>query len=241
MTESMNKTYLIYGISKGLGKALTLHLPDSSDQVFGISRSQPDYLHARENLHWIPADLSDPLKASSLVKERIGEARVDYLIYNVGIWEEAAFTDEYSFAASNPEEIISIIQTNVASCILSVQSMLENLRKSENAKVILIGSTWGLENHKGKEVAFSASKFALRGVVHSLRENLRDDFIGVSILNLGYLDTDLPKDKNATIPEEKQHLVPVCDVIRAIRFILTSSKYCCIKEISMPAMLDENV
>ncbi|EEI93661.1 hypothetical protein HMPREF0765_0813 [Sphingobacterium spiritivorum ATCC 33300] len=40
-----NHTYLIYGISKGLGKALAKHLPKAEDQVYGISRSQPDYLH----------------------------------------------------------------------------------------------------------------------------------------------------------------------------------------------------
>jgi len=51
----------------------------------------------------------------------------------------------------------------------------------------------------------------------------------------------LPEEEDATVPEEKQHLIPAWDVIRAIRFTLTSSKYSCIKEIHMPAMLDENV
>lgn len=91
------------------------------------------------------------------------------------------------------------------------------------------------------EVAFSASKFALRGIVHSLRENLREYFIGVSILNLGYLDTDLPEDHIASVPEDKQHLIPVSDVIRAIRFITSCSKFSCVKEIDMPAMMDGNV
>ncbi len=235
----MNKSYLIYGISKGLGKALALHLPDASDSLFGISRSKPEYLDESPNIQWIQADLAAPLKASKLVKASIGDTKVDYLIYNVGIWEKAAFTEDYSFADSAPEEINALIQTNVTACILSIQALLENLKQSDNAKIILIGSTWGLENHQGKEVAFSASKFALRGIVHSLRENLRAHFIGVSILNLGYLDTENPEYEKAKPANE--HLIPIPDVVQAIRFITSSSKYSCIKEIHMPAMLDGNV
>jgi short-subunit dehydrogenase len=234
-----SKSYVIYGISKGLGKTITLNLPDKSDFVYSISRSRPDYLNHNDKIKWIPADLSDSLAATRMIRESIGKAKIDYLIYNIGIWEKEAFTNDYSFADCTVEEITSIIQTNVTSCILSIQSLLENLKKSENAKVIIIGSTWGLENHNGKEVAFSASKFALRSVVHSLRENLREHFIGVSILNLGYLDTENFENNSTT--KENEHLIPVSDVIQAIRFITSSSKYSCIKEINMPAMMDRNV
>jgi hypothetical protein len=33
----MNKTHLLYGISKGLGKALSLHLREASDLIVGVS------------------------------------------------------------------------------------------------------------------------------------------------------------------------------------------------------------
>ncbi len=36
--------YLIFGISKGLGKALVKYLPQKQDVIFGISRTEPDYL-----------------------------------------------------------------------------------------------------------------------------------------------------------------------------------------------------
>lgn len=54
----MSKTYVIYGVSKGLGQAMLESLPGTEDQVYGISRSQPQYL--KSNLHWISADLSQP-------------------------------------------------------------------------------------------------------------------------------------------------------------------------------------
>lgn len=125
---------------------------------------------------------------------------------------------------------------------MAIQSFIENLKHAKNAKIILIGSTWGLENHNGHEVAFSASKFALRGMVHSLRENLRADNIGVSILNLGYLATEYQYEDTTKVLEETcGELIPLVDVIQAIKFILSTTQATCVKEIHMPAMKDKNI
>lgn len=240
----MNKrTFLIYGVSKGLGKALSQNLPNQGDRVIGISRTRPQYLDQYPQLEWVAADLSQPQQAVDKVKSVVQNEVIDCIIYNVGIWEQNAFTEEYSFETSSPTEITNLITTNITSCILSIQSVIENLRLSKNAKVILIGSTWGLDNHNGREVAFSASKFALRGVVHSLRETLRADNIGVTILNLGYLasEYDNGEDREWVIKETNGELIPLQDVVSAIRFVLSTSSATCIKEIDMPAMQDENV
>lgn len=237
-------TYLIYGISKGLGKALARHLPGPDDQVYGVSRSQPDYLHdANHKIEWISADLAKPAQSAASIRNAIGDSRIDYLIYNVGIWEHNAFSDGYDFKDNTEEEILTMINTNISSCLLAVRSFTENLKKSENAKIILIGSTWGLENHNGKEVTFSATKFALRGIIHALRENLREYGIGVSVLNLGYLATefDYEVDLDTIIEQTDAELIPLQDVIAALRFILSTSKATCVKEITMPAMKDMNV
>jgi len=238
-----NKTYLIFGISKGLGKVITTTLPDINDLIFGISRSKPTFLNQKPNVNWISADLSNPEISSQTIKRNIGRQTIDYLIYNVGIWENNAFSDSYEFEKSSPSEITALINTNITACILNIQAMLDNLKQSENAKVILIGSTWGLENHKGKEVAFSATKFALRGIVHSLRENLRKDKIGVSVLNLGYLATEYDNNEDIEMVMDKTqgNLIPLQDVMHALRFIISTSNASCVKEITMPAMNDENV
>ncbi|MDM1045961.1 SDR family oxidoreductase [Myroides sp. 1354] len=237
----MPKKYLIYGISKGLGKAIAQAIPQEKDVVFGVSRSQP--VDAKDNLVWIQADLSKPTEAVTAVQGIVGDIPLDYLIYNVGIWEQDAFTDTYDFEQSSAGEIVQMIQTNITASILALQAFIKNLKGSENAKIILIGSTWGLENHKGKEVAFSASKFALRGMVHALRESLREHAIGISILNLGYLateyDCDFPVEE--VLKETEAALIPLTDVLAAVRFILNTSKATCVKEIDMPAMQDFNV
>ena len=238
--SNLSKNFLIYGVSKGLGKAIIQSIPESHDVIYGISRSIPISM---ANLNWIEADLSSSETSVHQIKKIINDNKIDVLIYNVGIWETNAFTEEYDFEKISSLEINQMISTNITTCIQSLQALLKNLRASNNAKVILIGSTWGVENHNGKELIFSATKFALRGVAESLREILRNDLIGVSILNLGYLATeyeiDTPIEK--VLKETDYSLIPLADVIQAIKFIMSTSKGTCVKEILMPAMKDTNV
>ncbi|MEB6479770.1 SDR family oxidoreductase [Acinetobacter vivianii] len=238
--NNLNKTFLIYGVSKGLGKAIVQAVPKPTDTIYGVSRTQPQ---ETPNLSWICTDLSNPEQAVSDIKIAIGQQKIDVLIYNVGIWEQQAFSKDYNFENVSAAEIHQIINTNINTCILSIQSLIKNLKLSDNAKIILIGSTWGVDNHNGKELVFSATKFALRGIAQSLREILREHLIGVSVLNLGYLASEYEIDKStqAILEETKYSLIPLSDVIQAIHFIISTSKAACIKEILMPAMLDKNI
>lgn len=52
-----------------------------------------------------------------------------------------------------------------------------------------MGALSGLDNFPAREVANSASKSSLQGVVHSLREELRKDCISVTIINPGNIAT----------------------------------------------------
>jgi short-subunit dehydrogenase len=240
----MNKSkYLIFGISKGLGKALVKYLPKKEDVIFGISRTKLDYLKEYPNVKWIKADLAAPINSTRILKKIIQDEPIDYLIYNVGIWEKEGFTNNYSFEKSSQTEILNILNTNVAACILSIQAVIDNLKKSNKSKIILIGSTWALDNHNGKEVSFSASKFALRGIAHSLRETLREHSIGISILNFGTLATEYEVEQGSQIvlEEQKGHSIPLSDAIQAVQFIISTTSASCVKEINMPAMKDKNI
>ncbi|WP_426276707.1 SDR family oxidoreductase [Chryseobacterium sp. S-02] len=243
MTEIKN-TYLIYGVSKGLGKAILKFLPDKNDKVFGISRTKPSYPEATENNNtWIQADLSKSQQAITTIKEVIGIEKIDYLIYNVGIWEKTGFTPNYNFEQLDDNEIEEIINTNITSSLLSIKSLLPNLKLSKNGKIIIIGSTLGLQNHNKKEIVFSVTKFAIRGIIHSLRTHLREHSIGVTAVNLGDLATEYEYEEGIDIVTEKHtgELIPLADAINALKFIISTSNATCVKEINMPSMKDLDI
>jgi 3-oxoacyl-[acyl-carrier protein] reductase len=239
----IKNTYLIYGVSKGLGKAIAKFLPSKNDKVFGISRTKPSYPYSTDNNIWIQADLSKPQEAVATIKKIIAAEKIDYFIYNVGIWEKTGFTPGYNFEQLDDGEIEEIISTNITSTILSIKTLLPNLKRSQNGKIIIIGSTLGLQNHNKKEVVFSIAKFAMQGIIHSLRTHLREHDIGVTVVNLGDLATQYGYDEGTDIvlKKHKGKLIPIADVINALRFIIGTTNATCIKEINMPAMKDPDI
>ena len=238
------RTYLIYGASKGLGKAICQLLPRAGDTAFGISRTQNHFEESDGvKRKWIQADLSMPHHSISAIEEVVKDERIDCLIYNTGIWERMGFTPQYDFESISNAEIETVVATNITSCLLAIKMFLPNLRKSNNGKIILIGSTLGLENHNRKEVVFSTTKFALKGIAHSLRSQLRNDSIGITLLQLGDLSSEsVDTDSYEQVVEKYGGtLIPIADVMHALRFVIETTKASCVKEIHMPSMKDSNI
>jgi short-subunit dehydrogenase len=121
--------------------------------------------------------------------------------------------------------------------------LVSNIRSGRLKKIIFIGSTCGLENEGSDSVVYNATKFGLLGVTHALREYLRKDLVSVSCISIGSLASDIHFTEGAGAALEKysNERIPVADIISIINVILESSVAACIKEIHVPALLDNNV
>jgi short-subunit dehydrogenase len=236
--------YMILGGSRGLGDAFVRGLPEDGDTVWMISRSRPDSLALNDGVQriWIEADLS--LKsASQQIAEAVKDVPIDVLIYNAGIWETHGWQPHYDFEKDDPEEIVNIIQVNTTSAILCLQKLLPNIKKSTNGKVILIGSTDGLENNGDNLPAYVASKFGIRGVAHALRENLREHRIAVTCINPGSLGTGVPYEEGIekALTHYQGTSIPLQDMVLLVKTLTKLSRATCVKEIQVPAMMDRNI
>jgi short-subunit dehydrogenase len=230
---------IIFGASRGLGAAFNLALPARGDRMWLVSRSRPDLDYddgvAR---HWIEADLSGA-DAAAKTAVALGTNSLDVAIYNAGIWESSAFSPGYSFDKVPDEETQNILTINLFSAITCLKAVLPNLRKSKAAKIILIGSTSGLDNIGQPEVAYTASKFGLRGVAHALREVVRKDGIAVTCLNPGNIGTITVTDGAiSSTPHERRDMIPPQDLIEMVRCVTRLSNSSCVKEIDIMAMTD---
>jgi NAD(P)-dependent dehydrogenase (short-subunit alcohol dehydrogenase family) len=230
---------LIFGGSRGLGAALSLGVPARGDAVWLVSRSRPD-LDGRDGVQrvWIEADLS-ARAAGPVVATVVGDTPLDIVIYNAGIWEHSAFHDSYDFTEVDDAETERIIAVNLTSAITCIRALLPNLRKAAGAKLIFIGSTSGLDNSSGREVAYAASKFGLRGATHALRENLRADGIAVTCLNPGNIGTiNVERGVVSASPHESRAMIPPQDLIAIVKCVVGLSNASCVKEIDVMAMTD---
>jgi len=239
----MMKTYIIFGASKGLGDAFVRGLPEAGDTVWIVSRSKPDSLAVQDGVDrkWISADLSQSWAAGTIATALDG-GQVDVLIYNVGIWEKEGFEEHYDFEKDDPADIANIIHVNMTSTITCIQALLPNVRLSGNGKIVLIGSTAGLENTSNMQVSFVASKFGLRGIASALREHVRKDGIAVTCINPGELAAEIPFVDGAdkAIEEYGGTRIPVQDMVSIVKCVTSLSRAACVKEIHVPAMSDSN-
>lgn len=223
------KTIVVAGASRGIGAAVATHYANKAKRLLGVSRSPAV---AGE---WIQADLST-LEGVVSVQKAVGDDTLDTLLYMGGTWETNAFTEKYKFEDCSDEDILQVINVNLLAPIRLVKALLPALRRSENPKVIFMGALSGLDNFPSREIANTASKFGLRGVVHSLREELRPERIGVTVINPGNVGTEEVLSDLAAGGLSGGHALPLEDLLLIIDCILAVSRLTCIKEINLPAM-----
>ncbi|WP_306580084.1 SDR family oxidoreductase [Pseudomonas sp.] len=234
---------LVVGASKGLGKAFMEGLGKPGDTLVGVSRTRPADVSLGEGVEtqWIEADLGQPAAAVEAIAEAVAEGGVDTLIYNLGLWEAEAFEAHYSFLEDRDVELQRMVDCNITATILLIKRLLPLLLESEKPRIILTGSTSGLPQSGRPEVTFAASKFALRGIAEALREGYRGQGLGVTCLNLGYLNTedglDVPVAEAAVRGEGG--LIPLHDVVLMVRTLLELSAATYVRELTLPAIADE--
>lgn len=233
---------MIVGASRGLGRAFVEGLCSADDTVIGVSRKRPNDLMVPDtvSLDWIEADFVDPLKAALRIEEKAPPG-LDVLIYNLGVWEESAFSEEYNFLDDMDESIVEMVNINVTGAILLLKRLIPRLLNSSQPRLILTGSTSGLRQSGRPEVTFGASKFALTGIGDALRESYRKDGLGVTCLQLGYLNTE---DSLSVLLTEAARrgggeLVPLHDVVQVVRALLNLSAASYVRELVLPAIRDE--
>lgn len=237
------KTYLVFGASKGLGDAFVRGVPEQGDKVWVVSRSKPESLDLNDGVEriWIQADLSE-LHAAALVTDKLQNETVDVLIYNVGLWEKEGFEDHYTFDKDEPADISQLIHVNITSAIVCIQAVLPHIRQSMAGKIILIGSTAGLNNSNSTQVSFVASKFAIRGITEALREHTRSDGIAVTCINPGELAAEIPYEEGSerALSAYNGTRIPLQDIVALVKCVVSLSKASCVKEINIPALTDMN-
>lgn len=232
---------MVVGASRGLGRALVEGLCQTGDTVIGVSRARPVdlVLSPGVDLQWIEADMASPATAVDLVAAQ-APAAFDVLIYNLGVWEDKAFSDDYAFLVDADDAITRMVDINISATLLLLKRLVPRLLLSRKPQLLLTGSTSGLRQSGRPEVTFSASKFALNGMADALRESFRDQGLAVTSLQLGYLNTDdsLSVPRAEAAARGAGELVPLHDVVAVVRTLLRLSDASFVRELVMPAIRD---
>ena len=186
-----NKTALVTGASRGIGKAIAIELAkNGADVIVNYSKDEKGALDVVEEIRKIgskglaiKADVSDFNSVTNMfniVKERFGN--LDILVNNAGI------TMDRTLKKMSEEEWNNVIEINLNSIYNTTKNALPLLER--NSHIINISSIVGIYGNFG-QTNYAASKAGIIGFTKSLAKELGKHGITVNAIAPGFIESDM--------------------------------------------------
>ena len=200
------QTALVTGGGTGIGRETALALGRAGARV-AICGRRPEPLGgvARElgaidvPALAVPADVRDAASIAKLVETAELElGPVDILVNNA-----AAFA-RGEVVAIPPERWNDVIATNLTGAFLVTRAVLPGMIRRRAGSIVFLSSTSGKRGDPGGS-AYSASKFGLMGLAHSLLYEVRPHDIRVIVVSPSGIDTRRDAPDPTTVSGVKPH------------------------------------
>jgi short-subunit dehydrogenase len=192
MKTLKNKTVWITGASSGIGEALALVCGQAGANLVLTARREDELNRVAqltglksENILILPADLSKYEEVNSLTDQVMARfGHIDVLFNNAGISSRA-------LAVESPVEIDrKVMDIDYFSVIALTKSVLPHMMKQKSGHIVVTSSVVGKIGTPLRS-AYSAAKHALHGFFESIRQEIADDGISVTIVCPGYIRTQV--------------------------------------------------
>jgi 3-oxoacyl-[acyl-carrier protein] reductase len=205
----MNKTVLVTGSSKGIGRAIAIELSKSGYDI--VVHYHSDLAGAEETLKAINAlqgkgrivqfDIADGEQTQAVLQSDIAEFGAYYgVVCNAGVHIDNAFP------AMSKDDWNTVIHTNLDGFYHVVHPLLMPMIQNRNGgRIVAISSVSGILGNRG-QVNYSASKAGLIGAVKALSLELAKRKITVNCVAPGIIDTEMTK---AMPNDQIKQLVPM--------------------------------
>lgn len=214
----MNKTALVTGARKGLGRALCEALLADGYAVAGCSRKEGDLEHPGYR-HFI-CDVGEPGQVTALFRNLRREwGRLDVLINNAGI------ASMNHFLLSTAEAAERLYRTNALGPFYTMREAAKLMRKHGGGRIVNFTTVAAALDLEG-EALYASSKAALESLTRIAAREFAPFGITVNAVGPTPVETDLiravPKDKIAALVERQavKRLGTPKDVINVVRFFL---------------------
>ena len=214
--------FLITGASSGIGQATARQAAAAGYRLVLAARSV-------DKLEALAAELGGPERALAIgcdvTEWEQQQAMAAAALQQFGaldvVFANAGFGAARGFLKESPEHWRSMVLTNVYGAALTIRATLEALKRSRG-HFLLTGSVAGRRALPGS--LYSATKWAVTGMGESLRQELNDTGVRVTLIEPGMVDTpffDNPVS-NALHPD---------DVARAVMFAVSQPPHVDVNEI----------
>ena len=187
-----DKVILVTGANRGIGLNIIQRLNNDGYTVIGTSRTDDG-----ANI------ISQEIKSNGgkgLIMDVTNQESINSSIKNIqdeygtlyGLVNNAGITNDNLLMRMTEEQWLSVIETNLTSIYRVTKSIVKDMMKAREGRIVNIGSIVGMMGNAGQS-NYSASKSGLLGFTKSLARELSSRNINVNSISPGFIDTDMTK------------------------------------------------
>ena len=193
MYNLKNKTAIVTGASKGIGKDIAINLSRHNVNLCLLSRSIEQLNTVKKEIqktsnvkvNCFEIDVTDIKKVESCIKKIIEtNNKIDILVNNAGI------TKDNLILRMKKEDWDEVIDINLTGYFNMCKSVTKYMIKQKYGKIINISSIIGLKGNLG-QANYSASKAGIIGLSNSLSKELGSRNITVNTIAPGFIKTNM--------------------------------------------------
>jgi 3alpha(or 20beta)-hydroxysteroid dehydrogenase len=185
------RVVLITGGGSGIGAATAAAIVrEGGSVVLGdidgdAAAARADELGSRAFAHTL--DVADGDSWQAYVEEALAQCgRIDGLVNNAGI------ATGHGLLETDADEMVKVLMVNTIGPLLGIKSVLGAMRRTGSGSIVNVSSCGGLAGLRSN-VAYSTSKYAIRGLTKTLVHELGGYGIRINTVLPGYVDTQLSR------------------------------------------------
>lgn len=187
-----DKVILVTGANRGIGLNIIQRLNNDGYTVIGTSRTDDGANLISQEINsnggkGLKMDVTNQESINSAIKNIQDEYGALY-----GLVNNAGITNDNLLMRMTEEQWLSVIETNLTSIYRVTKSIVKDMMKAREGRIVNIGSIVGMMGNAGQS-NYSASKSGLLGFTKSLARELSSRNINVNSISPGFIDTDMTK------------------------------------------------
>jgi 3-oxoacyl-[acyl-carrier protein] reductase len=224
------KVALVTGASRGIGRAIALHLAESgADVVVNYAGSENAAAEVVAQIEALgrkaikcQADVSSMQEADDLVKRTIEAfGKIDILVNNAGI------TRDNLIMRMKEEEFDQVISTNLKGVFNCIKAVTRPMMKQRSGRIINISSVVGVLGNPG-QANYVAAKAGVIGLTKATARELASRGITVNAVAPGFIETDMTDKLTDELRSNMLKSIPLErlgqpeEIAKVVRFLCTN-------------------